>query len=247
MRAMRIGHFLKNQLLNYALPPLCLKCQNFVNESGTLCASCWSGLSFISPPACFQCGVPFPGLTEGEGLQCGSCLENPPPYKAMRAPLFYTKEAGDLILSLKYGDQTEIVPLLGRWMSHSLEDIISQIDLILPVPLHKKRLRWRQYNQASLLAEEISRLRKIPLRQEGLKRLRPTACQGQMTVSERHKNVKEAFQVPEKEKIFIKGAHVLLVDDVLTSGATVHACVHALQKAGAKNVSVSVACYVESV
>jgi ComF family protein len=129
-------------------------------------------------------------------------------------------------------------------MSHSVFDIIENIDIILPVPLHPSRLRHRHYNQAALLGKYVGENWGRPFQVDVLKRHRPTPPQGHLTQGRRWKNVQGAFHVPSHRASLIKGARILLVDDVFTTGATLHACARALRQGGAQNVSISVACRV---
>lgn len=196
-------------------------------------------MQFISTPFCDQCAHPFP-FGEDITITCGACLQDPPLYQQTRASFKYDAHAKKLILAFKHGDATHLAPLLGHWAYKAGADLFSQIDCIIPVPLHWTRLCKRGYNQAELIAKEISKLSDIPLYNSVLKRSRATASQGHLSVAEREKNVKNAFKIHPKNGKFIHGKCILLIDDVMASGTTLHYCTKALLKAGAQKVNILV-------
>jgi len=165
-------------------------------------------------------------------------LREHPPFSRARAAFRYDEHSRALILKLKFQDETNLAPTLGRWLKNAGQELIKSSDIIVPVPLHYRRLVWRRYNQAALLAFHIHKLSNIPLCMEGLKRTRPTTPQSGLSRVERQKNVKRAFALHPKYAVDIKGKTVLLVDDVMTTGSTLHACTKALLKAGAASVNV---------
>ena len=224
-------------VLDLILPPLCLKCREPVAEPQSVCAPCWNELKFLGPPHCAQCGLPFPHAL-GEGIKCAACIARPPPFEFARAALAYDDASRDLILSFKHADRLEAVPLFARWMKTSGRDSLAQAHLLVPVPLHWLRLASRRYNQAAVLAHALSKLTGTPTVTGVLDRIRKTPSQGEMpSARARAKNVVRAFAVAERRKPLIAGRNVVLVDDVLTTGATLGACAKALTRAGARSVS----------
>lgn len=225
-------------LLDLVLPPLCLKCREPVAEPQSVCAACWNTLRFLGPPHCAQCGLPFPHAL-GEGIKCAACIARPPPFLHARAALAYDDASRDLILSFKHADRLEAVPLFARWIVAAGRDALADAGMLVPVPLHWLRLAKRRYNQAAVLAHAIGKLTSIPVETGALTRTRRTPSQGEMpSARARAKNVVRAFAVAEKHKPRLAGRHVVLVDDVLTTGATLSACAKALSRAGAGSVSV---------
>jgi ComF family protein len=237
---MRLGEWCTTagrRLLDSVLPPLCLGCNEIVGESGALCAACWPGFSFIAAPLCARCGVPFAEQI-GEGAQCGACLRRPPRFQRARAALVYDDRSRRLVLPFKHGDRTDMAKSCGRWMARAGSELLAEADLIAPVPLHWRRLFTRRYNQALLLARSVARHGARPVAPDLLHRARWTGSQAGLKGEERRKNVRRAFEVNARWANRVKDKGVLLVDDVLTTGATVEACALALQRAGARHVDV---------
>jgi ComF family protein len=226
------------RVLNVALPPLCPACRQLVGEKG-LCAACWSKLSFIAPPYCERLGVPF-AYDPGAGVISMQAISDPPVFARARAAVRYDEIARTLVHQLKYGDRLELVPPMGQWMARAGHELLADADALLPVPLHWRRLWMRRFNQSVLLAKAISFASKVPLSDDILRRIKPTVQQVGLSKTERARNVQDAFQVPPDRKVAIKGKRLILVDDVLTSGATANACTTALLRAGAIRVDVLV-------
>ena len=222
-------------LLDAVLPPRCLKCGAAVGEPGALCATCWPAIGFITPPYCACCGYPFE-LDPGPGALCAACIAMPPPYRRARAVLRYDEASKGLILGFKHGDRTEAAPAFARWLATAGD--FTDIDLIAPVPLHWRRLLHRRYNQAALLALALGRLVDRPVVPDLLVRRRPTPTQGHLHAAARRRNVAGAFGVGTRRKPAIVGRRVLLIDDVMTSGATIESCCQALSRGGAAAVDV---------
>jgi ComF family protein len=224
--------------LDLILPPLCLKCRTLVAEPQSVCAPCWSALRFMSAPQCTQCGLPFPHDL-GAGVKCAACIAKPPPFTISRAALAYDDASRDLILGFKHADRLEPVPLFARWMATAGRDAVANAEVLVPVPLHWRRLVSRRYNQAALLANALGALTRLPVDTAALQRVKATPSQGEMpSARARAKNVVRAFALAEKSRAKIAGKRLVLVDDVLTTGATAGACTKALLKAGAASVSV---------
>jgi ComF family protein len=224
--------------LDVALPPLCPACREPVRDRG-LCAPCWSKLSFIARPFCERLGIPF-AYDPGPGLLSMEVIADPPCYHRARAAVRYDDVARALVHAFKYGDHQELAPMLGRWTAHAGRELLAEADALLPVPLHWSRLWARRFNQSASLAEAISAASGIPVTHTALKRVKATVHQVGLSKPERSGNVQGAFRVPENGKIEVAGRRLVLIDDVLTSGATADACARALLRAGAANIDVLV-------
>jgi ComF family protein len=225
--------------LDTALPPLCPSCREQVADTGALCPSCWSKLSFIARPYCERLGIPF-AYDPGPGIVSAAALADPPAYGRARAAVRYDEIARTLVHAYKYGDRLDLAPGMARWMAGAGSELLAQADFLVPVPLHWRRLWARRFNQAATLARAISRERDIPVADDVLHRVRATRQQVGLTQSERDTNVQGAFAVTAAGKALLHGRRVILVDDVLTSGATVDNCARVLLRAGALNVDVLV-------
>jgi ComF family protein len=223
-------------LLDAVLPPQCLACRAIVAEPGQLCAECWRGIRFIEAPLCAVCGRPFEFDAGPEAL-CGDCAARPPAYGCARSVMVYDDKSRDLILGFKRGDRLEGAPAFGAWMARSGKVLIEGVDLVVPVPLHRTRLFTRRFNQAAVLALAISRATGLPVLPDALMRTRATPSQAGLSRSGRFRNVRGAFTVRPRRKEGIRGRRIVLIDDVMTTGATVEGCSRALLKAGAASVS----------
>jgi ComF family protein len=233
----RIARAAGRSVLDLVLPPLCLKCREPVAAPQSVCATCWNEIRFLSAPHCAQCGLPFPHAL-GSGVKCAACIAKPPRFVCARAAVAYDDASRDLILSFKHADRLEAVPLFARWINTAASDALAGADVLVPVPLHWLRLARRRYNQAAVLAHAVSKLARLPVDTTVLTRARATPSQGEMpSARARLKNVAGVFAVAEKAKPRIAGRRLVLVDDVLTTGATLNACTKALLKAGAATVA----------
>lgn len=228
-------------MLDAVLPPLCLGCGEIVEAPGALCAACWQGFSFIAAPQCACCGDPFAEHL-GDAALCVACLARPPKFRRARAALAYDTPSRRLVLPFKHGDRTDIARACGGWMARAGAELLVEADLIAPVPLHWRRLLTRRYNQALLLARAL--VRAAPpgvehrLAPDLLRRHRWTGSQAGLKAKERRRNVREAFDIHPRWAAGLAGKTVLLVDDVLTTGATAEACARVLQRGGARHVDV---------
>ena len=216
--------------LNFVLPHTCLICKNTVIDYG-LCGDCFKNIKPITEPRCVCCG--FPLLNRSGGKKCGGCLKAEPILK-IRSAIYYTNDSKQIILYLKHADGHEVAPFMARAMVRSIDDIKDSIDIIIPVPLHKRRLLKRRFNQSADLARAIKQSIPVPLLENILLRTKDTESQGNKSFRKRFNNLKNAFHITENQKI--KGKTILLVDDVYTSGATLHNCANTLLKAGVKQV-----------
>ncbi len=204
---------------------------------GALEPNLWSKLQFLSDPLCARCGTPFE-IAVDENQVCGACLARPPVYHRARAALIYGDVSRDLVLALKYQGRRDGLSLLSGWMASAGRDLLSDADLIVPVPLHYFRLVRRGFNQSVWLAAGLSRASGKPMSVGLLKRARATPTQGGLSAEGRRRNVQGAFRVRKGQKAKIKDQKILLVDDVLTTGATAEACSQVLLRAGARCVDV---------
>jgi ComF family protein len=231
-------HQAARMALDIALPTLCVACREPVDGEG-VCANCWSKLSFIAPPLCPRLGIPFV-YDPGPGLLSMEAISDPPAYGRARAAVRYDEVARTLVHALKYQDRTDLAPAMGRWMARAGRELIEQTDALIPVPLHWRRGWSRRYNQSGALARVIERQTGVRLLSDVLRRVRPTLQQIGLSRAQRASNVQGAFKVAAERQSEIQGRRVVLIDDVLTSGATVDACARALLRAKAASVDVLV-------
>jgi len=232
---MRAGGAAARLLLNSILPPQCLACSAVVETPGQVCGACFKTFTFIAPPHCGICGLPL-DQTVTEDLICGACVVERPAYGQARAAFIYDAHSKPLVLKLKHGDRTDMAAHLGKWLHRAGREVIETADVLVPVPLHRWRLLVRTYNQSALLAQALGGLAEKPVAANALIRTKATVSQGGLSRKERRRNVAHAFKVENPHAI--EGKRVLLIDDVLTSGATANACAVALLNAGAAAVDV---------
>lgn len=225
------------KILNFILPPQCINCSTPVFQQGGLCATCWEKIAFISNPLCFVCGFPFNVQIENENI-CGPCARKKSLFTKARAAIYYNDASKPMILRFKHSDALHIAPLFVEWLYQAGQELFHQTDYLVPIPLHWSRLVYRGYNQAALLSQKLSKKTKIAHLPDLLERNRKTPPQGNLTAKEREKNVLNAFNLNKKYQNLIRDKHILLIDDVLTSGATVRACTKILKKSGAKQVNI---------
>jgi ComF family protein len=227
---------LKTGLLDLLFPPLCIACREPLGAGQGFCADCWGAIAFLDGPMCECCGLPF-GIDPGEAARCAACLARPPAYDRARAIFVYDENSRGPILALKHSDRLELVPGFAHWLERTGRPLLAETDLIVPVPLHRLRLWRRRYNQAAELARALARRTAKPIAVRALERSRPTESQGAMaSAGSRRRNVRGAFRVAEPA--LVAGRNILIVDDVLTTGATAEACAQALKRAGAKTVQI---------
>ena len=239
--ASRLANSLRETLrvgLNAALPPLCPACRDLVTDEG-LCPACWSKLSFIARPYCERLGIPF-AYDPGPGILSMQAIADPPAYQRARAAVRYDDVAAKLVHAFKYGDRLDLAPLMGRWMTRAGTELLADADAIVPVPLHWRRLWTRRFNQSAALAATISNLSGVPVAHAPLRRVKATQQQVGLSRKDRASNVQGAFRVDPARKAEVAGRRLIVIDDVLTSGATVDACARALLRGGAARVDVLV-------
>ncbi|MDX2103486.1 MAG: ComF family protein [Alphaproteobacteria bacterium] len=226
--------------IDLVLPPRCLGCGAIVQDTASLCPSCWRSVTFLTPPVCASCGQPFtlPPPAEVEPV-CVACIAKPPPWQRGRAVVRYDDGSRRLVWALKHGDRTDLAPALGAWMARAAADLVVEADLVVPVPLYRWRLFRRRYNQAALLAQAM--LRALPAAQrprlvpDALVRVRGGTQAGKRR-GQRQRGLQGAFRL--RPGVSVRGLRVLLVDDVHTSGATFAACTRVLMTSGALRVDV---------
>ena len=219
------------------LPPNCLLCGTEVSQERGLCSKCWPQILFITKPQCLRCGLPFFDQT-GMTL-CGSCIISPPPYTQARAAIAYNDACRILITRFKRWDRTDFAPTFARWIIHSNAlSLLENCDVFVVVPLHPYRLFTRRFNQSVLLAKEMSKVVKRPVLTHILQRRHRGTSQVGLNVQARLRNIRGLFHLCPRSHEQIKKRRVVLIDDILTTGATVSECTRVLLQAGAEQVSV---------
>lgn len=226
-------------VVEFALPPVCPITGDRVAEHGTLSPDAWADLSFITRPLCAVTGVPFE-RDVGTGAISAAASARMPTYDRARAAMLYDGTARRLVHQLKYSDRMDLAGLMARWMVIAGRELLDGADLLVPVPLHRRRLIWRRFNQAAALANAVSRQTTVPADVMLLERSKPTQSQVGLSRAGRRRNVRGAFRLSSAAagERSVAGKHVVLIDDVLTSGATVEACAAVLRRAGAAQVDV---------
>jgi ComF family protein len=221
-------------VLDFLLPPRCFACHQPVEAQGSLCAACWGGLTFITEPLCAACGYPFPhGYPVG--VLCGNCTRLQPAFDSARAALAYDDGSRGLILRFKHAEATEGLPALTGWLLAAGREALARADVLVPVPLHPRRLFARRFNQSAHLARALAARTGVPVDLTSLRRVKNTKSQGKLSAVKRAQNVRGAFKAPPEA---FAGKAVVVIDDVLTTGATADQCARALKATGAKAVDV---------
>lgn len=209
-----------------------------------IASAAWAKLRFVAAPQCHHCGVPLgvglehSNVSSSAALHCADCLREPPAYTAARAALVYDDASRKLVLGFKHADQTYAVKTFLPWLHRAGAPFWAHDPLLVPVPLHRWRLLRRRYNQAALLAHALSRAHGHACIPDMLQRVRATPTQGHLKAPERARNVAKAFSVQPRHAAKIANRHIVLIDDVLTTGATVRECAAVLLRAGAASVNV---------
>jgi ComF family protein len=224
-------------LADLVMPPVCLACHVSIDGHDALCARCWRSVSFIRPPLCDRLGLPMPYDTGGI-IVSAAATADPPDFDRARAVAHYSGAMRELIRSFKFRDRHDCRRLLGRWLAEAGRDLLPGAEVVVPVPLNRWRLLSRRFNQAALLAQDLSRATGLAYAPLALERTRATASQVGKTREQRRLNVRGAFHVPSGHRTAIDGRSVILVDDVITTGATANAAARALKRAGAARVDV---------
>ncbi len=224
--------------LHVLYPPQCISCAAQVTSDFGLCGECWRETPFIAGLVCDRCGVPLPGGDAGEIAVCDDCMAIARPWGQGRSALMYRDNGRSLVLALKHGDRMDLARPAAAWLMRASEPILRPGALLVPVPLHWFRLFRRKYNQAALLSQALARLAGLDHCPDALIRRRTTGTQEGRTRDGRFANMTDAFRVPAQRAGRVVGRDILLVDDVMTSGATFAAATEALFYAGARSVDV---------
>lgn len=219
------------------LPPRSLEGHDLVQVTG-LSAEGWSRIRFLEDPVCDGCGAPFEHAQAD--IRCAACLARPRAFARARAACLYDEASRDLILKLKHADRTDLTGLFAAWISRAADDLLAGADAVVPVPLHRWRLFRRRYNQSAEIARTLAARRGMAYLADVLQRPRAGDSQAGRSASGRRRNVQGAFAVPAGRRGLIEGRRLLLIDDVMTTGATAEACARALLRAGAWAVDVAV-------
>jgi ComF family protein len=227
-------------LQNFIYPFSCLECDTYLSDLSGLCGICAKKLDYILENYCSHCGLPF-DMQIGHTLNCASCFSNPPQYTQARSIFHYSEGIKKLILQLKYTDSHHIVPFLAHQMAVYIHAHDIQADFIIPVPSHFLKIWHRTYNPIAVLVDEVQKINQMsvgmPALMEGLKRIK-NISQKNATKIQRENHLKNAFLCPDFIKPIIKNKDILLVDDVMTTGATLNSCTKTLLKAGVKSVKI---------
>lgn len=227
------------RLIDTIYPPRCLACAHATERAHGLCPDCWRDTHFIAGAACWKCGLPLVG-DAADGDLCEGCLGHPPAWDRGAAAILYHGAGRRMVLALKHGDRLDMVGALAGWMARAGADHLARADVIAPVPLHWRRLLRRRFNQSAELARHLGRMSGKPVVPDLMMRHRATPTQEKRTRDERARNLAGAIAVTPKRSAAVAGRAVLVIDDVLTSGATLSGCAEALRAAGAARVDVLV-------
>lgn len=223
-------------LVDLVLPPRCPGCGVLVEDDLQFCGDCWNALRFISAPACTACGKPF-AQGRDDDLVCAECLAHPPLHDGIKAAVLYDDLSRSIVLRLKHGGKIGLARLVAKHLERHLPADASDVVLV-PVPLHRWRLWRRGFNQSILIARALAAKRSLKIETDVLRRTRATPPLKGMTRQQRAVAVRGVFDIPAARRDRIAGRHVLLIDDVYTTGATANACVRLLKKAGAARVTI---------
>lgn len=229
---MKIMERLGSYALDAILPPVCPITDEPVARSGALSARAWEKVRFIDEPICVRCGAPF-AVDYGQDAQCAACIADPPAFDRARAAVVYDDASHGLIVGFKHADRTDLAPLLADWLVRAGAGLVTQASVLAPAPLHPRRLFSRRFNQSAILAQRLARATGAVFAPRFFRRLRPTPSQKGLSAEQRRRNLAGAIG-PGPEAAAV--AHVVIVDDVMTTGATLSACARAARKAGAKRV-----------
>ncbi|WP_371170140.1 double zinc ribbon domain-containing protein [Aliiroseovarius sp. 2305UL8-7] len=225
-------------LLGALYPPQCVSCDAPTDTDFGLCGDCWKGTPFIEGLVCDLCGDPLPGEDDGQLVHCDACLTTKRPWHQGRSAMVYAENARRLILALKHGDRPELSRAAAPWLARAAAPLLTDRTIIVPVPIHRSRLFRRRYNQSAELARAMSFQTGLKCVPDALVRLRRTMVHDGMGADQRFANMEGAIGLNSKPAVALQGRDVLLLDDVMTSGATFDAATRACLVAGADHVRV---------
>lgn len=217
-------------LLDFALPPRCGGCGAITDDVDSFCVECWRELEFLGASGCVRCGLP---LEATDSETCGACLARPPRLERIRAAVAYGDISRSIAIRLKYGRNVGLARTMSRYMHALIADVPCD-SMLVPVPLHRGRLWSRGFNQAAIVARDLSRRTGVEVAVDALSRIRPTAPLKGMNMRQRRRTVAGAFRVNPRTRL--NGRTIILIDDVLTTGSTANACARVLKRAGAERV-----------
>ena len=235
---------LKSTVIQIAIrmlyPPQCIMCREQLQSENALCGSCWRDMPFKTDCACVRRGASLIGVTETAGAECDDCIQNPPPWAEGRAVFRYQGLARKMILELKHGDRPELAAPAAAWMAQTAADILTEKSLIIPITVHWQRFLQRKYNQAEVLAKHVATHSGAELKTDILRRPRKTVPLKEVNRSERFSILENAFEINADKVQEMKEQNIVLIDDVMTSGATLSAAAKTLQQAGTGDMPVLV-------
>ncbi|MCB2112794.1 MAG: ComF family protein [Parvularculaceae bacterium] len=223
------------RILDFVTPTLCPLTGAPTSAPDLLSAAAWSAIQFIDDPVCDRCGAPF-ASDFGSGAVCARCAAHPPDFDRARAAVVYDEASHGLVVSFKHADRTELVRAFTLWLERAGAPLFTPRAVLVPAPLHRNRLVSRRYNQAALLSSALARRARLVSAPMLLERTRATPPQKDLSPEARRRNVAGAFAVRAGMEGMAEGAHIILIDDVLTTGATLSACARTLKRAGARRV-----------
>ncbi|MGI9392729.1 MAG: ComF family protein [Parvibaculales bacterium] len=226
-----------NRVTNFMIPFRCSACMRIIESEGGVCGYCWGKIRFIEKPICPILGAPFP-FEVAEGTISARALAHPPAFDHMRSVFFYEGVGQEILHRFKFARHTEIAKTFAPWMLRAGGEIVKNCDIIIPIPLHRGRYVSRSFNQSSELGRHIHYLTKLPIDTNSLIRIRATPPQSGLSGRERRANIKNAFIVRERKKHLIRHKRVLLIDDVYTTGATIHEACRVLRRSKAASIEV---------
>ena len=227
-----------DKIIKLIFPPKCVLCGKIVETDDTLCCDCWKKVEFIHKPFCDKCSTPFEFKISEDDI-CLACIKNKPLYIKARSAFVYDNEISKLIFKFKFYDKMYLKRFMAKCMVNASADIIDKIDIFIPIPLHKKRLIFRKYNQSLLLANEIAKLTNKNVIYNFLCKTKHTAPQATLKQSDRKSNLKNKFAFNEEylDRISeFKNLNFAIIDDVMTTGSTINECIKVLNDVGIKNV-----------
>ena len=227
-----------NRILRIIFPPKCVLCDKIVEDEDSLCCDCWKKIRFINRPFCDRCSAPFEFKVADDDI-CLTCMKNEPLYVKSRSAVVYNSDVAKIIFKFKFYDKIHMKRFMGKCMCRAASDIIDNINILIPIPLHKKRLIHRKYNQSLLLADEIAKNSGKIVLHDFLYKTKHTVPQASLKQNERQNNLKNKFAINPKYLKDIKKYENLgfaIVDDVITTGSTINESIKVMREAGINNI-----------